>query len=198
MNIEVTRNAPGRRIGRAGVERLTRAMLERLGLPDTAEVSILITTDPEVHVLNREYRGKDRPTDVLSFSMREGGGLAGDLLGDIVISIETAGRQAREKGWSLEEEVAFLLLHGLLHLLGYDHERDEDAEVMDARTDEVWRVMHPSVRALLGARARAAGDAARGQAAVDTARGQAAGDAARARAAGEASRDRAAEEAPRG
>ncbi len=75
--------------------------------------------------LNRRYRGIDRTTDVLSFSFREGafGDLRPDALGDIVVSVPQAERQAREAGHSLVREIEILLIHGLLHLLGYDHER---------------------------------------------------------------------------
>ena len=77
-------------------------------------------TDPEIHVLNRQYRGKDKPTDVLSFPLAHE--LQPFLLGDVVISVETAARQARRRGYSLREELQTLLIHGVLHLLGYDHE----------------------------------------------------------------------------
>ncbi|MDH4100076.1 MAG: rRNA maturation RNase YbeY, partial [Nitrospirota bacterium] len=78
--------------------------------------------------LNRDYRGKDKTTDVLSFSMHEGEAIPGEetLLGDVVISLPVAERQAAEKGHSLEQEVTILLIHGILHLLGYDHERGEE------------------------------------------------------------------------
>ena len=123
--------------------------LKALKLPDDLELSVVLTTDEEIHVLNRDYRGMDRPTDVLSFSMREGIGLETPLLGDVVISLETAQRQADEKGWSLEEEFGFLLLHGILHLAGYDHVQDEDSRAMAARTDEIWSEFHPVVFGLL-------------------------------------------------
>jgi probable rRNA maturation factor len=77
-------------------------------------------TDPEIHSLNRQYRGKDKPTDVLSFPLADA--LQSFLLGDVVISIETAARQAQQRGHSLREELQILLIHGILHLLGYDHE----------------------------------------------------------------------------
>lgn len=88
-----------------------------------SELSILLTDDEEIHRLNRTYRNRDRPTDVLSFSQREGE-FPGPavVLGDVVISIETAKRQAQERGHSLEGEILELLAHGVLHLLGYDHE----------------------------------------------------------------------------
>jgi probable rRNA maturation factor len=95
-----------------------------LGCP-RAELSIVITDDATIHDLNRQWRHKDRPTDVLSFSQVEGlcpGAPSEEqLLGDVVISLETAARQAKELGHSLEQEVQRLLVHGVLHLLGHDH-----------------------------------------------------------------------------
>lgn len=90
---------------------------------DESELSILLTGDEEIHRLNQSYRQRDRPTDVLSFSQREGDFPApAEVLGDVVISIDTANRQALERGHPLEAEILELLAHGLLHLLGYDHE----------------------------------------------------------------------------
>jgi len=77
-------------------------------------------TDPETHTLNRQYRGKDKPTDVLSFPLADA--LHPCLLGDVVISVERAARQAHCRGHSLRAELQTLLTHGILHLLGYDHE----------------------------------------------------------------------------
>jgi probable rRNA maturation factor len=95
--------------------------------------------DAAIARLNADYRGTPRPTDVLSFSQIEGAGPeGGHLLGDVVISVETARRQARERGRPLDEEVAALLVHGVLHLLGYDHERSAaGARAMFAREREV-------------------------------------------------------------
>ncbi|MFP6664427.1 MAG: rRNA maturation RNase YbeY [Deltaproteobacteria bacterium] len=96
--------------------------LEALG-ESGAELSIVLTDDAEIHVLNRDYRDRDRPTDVLSFAQREGEGAIDDaLLGDVILSVPTAERQARERGHTLAAELLELLAHGLLHLLGYDHE----------------------------------------------------------------------------
>ena len=87
-------------------------------------LSVVLTDDIEIHELNRCYRGKDKPTDVLSFSQLEGNeGVCSDSLGDIVISIDTAKRQAIKFKCSFEEELLRLLVHGVLHLFGYDHER---------------------------------------------------------------------------
>ena len=100
------------------------------------ELSLVFVNDREMHILNREYRGKDRPTDVLSFPMLEGQGReAASSLGDIVISLDTAKRQARQYRHSLDAEVSRLLVHGILHLLGFDHER-----VSRARRVEMQRM----------------------------------------------------------
>ena len=96
------------------------------------EVTLRLTDDLAIHELNRVYRGRDRPTDVLAFAQREGegGALHPELLGDIVISVETAARQARR---GLDREILFLAAHGLCHLLGYDHGTDEEEAAMNAR-----------------------------------------------------------------
>jgi rRNA maturation RNase YbeY len=88
-------------------------------------LSVLFAGDHVVRTLNRQYRGKDRTTDVLSFALREGpfANLQPEFLGDIIISVPVAAKQAREAGHSLAREIELLLVHGLLHLLGYDHER---------------------------------------------------------------------------
>jgi len=91
------------------------------------ELSILITSDREIKRLNRLYRNKDKPTDVLSFPMGEEVG-GWRLLGDVVISLDTAKVQASEFGLNLEEEIKRLLIHGIVHLLGYDHELGPEEE----------------------------------------------------------------------
>jgi probable rRNA maturation factor len=90
-----------------------------------AELSVALVADAEMQALNRHYRGKDQPTDVLAFALREGEDAAvhPEILGDVVISLDTAVRQARQRTISVADEVRTLLAHGILHLLGYDHER---------------------------------------------------------------------------
>jgi probable rRNA maturation factor len=102
--------------------------------------SLLFTSDAEVRALNREWRGKDRPTNVLSFPMLERDDLLAlgpdgppELLGDIALAYETCAREAADKGIRLEHHAAHLIVHGLLHLAGYDHETSaEDAAAMEA------------------------------------------------------------------
>lgn len=109
-----------------------------------AELSILFINDKKIRQLNQHYRGLDRPTDVLAFPMQEGEGPAMtlDILGDIVISVETASRQGEEIGWGLEIEIYKLLTHGLLHLIGYDHETDpEEAARMKNQEEEIMKAV---------------------------------------------------------
>ncbi|HZO90786.1 MAG TPA: rRNA maturation RNase YbeY [Chthonomonadaceae bacterium] len=111
-----------------------------------AEVSVLLTDDATIHDMNRRYRGYDKPTDVLSFAQGENlpdvprpPQLPGQppILGDVVISVDTAARQAEAAGVSLEQELALLTVHGILHLLGYEDETEAGAEQMRAREQEI-------------------------------------------------------------
>ncbi len=121
------------------------ATLTTLKAHDSAEceVSILLTDDAEIQVLNHQYRHIDGPTDVLAFAMREGigGDLNPQLLGDLVISVPTAQRQSIAHGHSLDIELAVLSVHGTLHLLGYDHQSPEQAEIMFEKQAELLRLI---------------------------------------------------------
>jgi len=122
MAVLVSGTVSAKGIERRALARKARIVLEALGLA-ASELSVSLVRDAEIRRLNRRYRGKDRPTDVLSFSLREGE--FGDVacsIGDVVISLETAARQAVDNGFQLVEEVDRLLVHGILHLAGYDHE----------------------------------------------------------------------------
>jgi probable rRNA maturation factor len=111
-------------------------MLEAVALDEQTErpleADLRLTNDACIHELNRDYRGKDKPTDVLAFAQREGEGgeLCPEILGDVVVSVETAMSQAKD---SLFDELLFLSAHGLCHLLGYDHQDDEEEAAMNAR-----------------------------------------------------------------
>ncbi|PYQ11303.1 MAG: rRNA maturation RNase YbeY [Acidobacteria bacterium] len=114
LNRQRRRRVAGRRL-----RRLLEGAARRLGV--SGEVSLVLTRDLAVRSLNARYRGKDAPTDVLSFPGP--GGEAG--LGDIVVSVDTAERNARRQGRTLQKELDVLALHGFLHVLGYDHETDD-------------------------------------------------------------------------
>jgi probable rRNA maturation factor len=119
------------RLRRQATRMARAAALADPALGDGVEVGLTLTGDEEIHALNRDFRKKDKPTDVLAFAMREGGGrVEPGLLGDVVISVDTARRQARR---GLEHEIAFLWAHGLCHLLGYDHRNDKEEKTMNAR-----------------------------------------------------------------
>ena len=108
---------------------------------EKASCSIIIVDNSYIHKLNKEYRGIDRVTDVISFALEDEKSMVIPdeirLLGDIYISLDKAKEQAKEYGHSLERELCFLAVHGLYHLLGYDHETKEEAEVMFKKQEEV-------------------------------------------------------------
>ncbi|SDG19285.1 rRNA maturation RNase YbeY [Desulfosporosinus hippei] len=125
---------------------LNQAINEALQLsngPEEAEVSLLLVDNQRIHALNLEYRGVDRPTDVLSFALQEEVEDEPEIeeedqmLGDIVISVERARAQAQEYGHSFEREIVYLAVHGLLHLLGYDHEEENDKQEMRSKEEEI-------------------------------------------------------------
>jgi probable rRNA maturation factor len=126
----------------AATAKAAAVLLAALGHSDS-DLSVAFVDDERMRELNRDWRGKDRPTDVLSFSQLEGEDMPGEavLLGDVVVSVDTLQRQAREGGWTDEEELVRLLLHGLLHLLGHDHEDEEDAAAMRAEEKRLVAVL---------------------------------------------------------
>lgn len=135
----ITLTVEGRsKVPRAEIVRRLEAMVKALQI-ENLEVSFVLTSDEQIQKLNREYRGKDKPTDVLAFAQREGefGSLAGELLGDVIVSVPTAERQARAAGKTLMDELTMLLAHGLLHLLGWDHDTAAKDRRMRAETDRL-------------------------------------------------------------
>jgi len=146
---QVSVTLESRKLGITSVElrRVAAAVLERLdseiGVAAVCEVHVVITDDERIRALNRDFRKKDKATDVLSFPQLTKGELAGrkrgsvgSHLGDLVISSETTLRQAREFGVSKREELLRLLVHGLLHLCGYDHEKVPISEAQRMRRKE--------------------------------------------------------------
>ena len=128
-------------------------ILAAMNCDERCELSVALVDDQEIHRLNRQYRGFDRPTDVLSFALQEAEeprfkDECGDeqlplILGDVIISIETTQRQAGERDHSFEREFLILLVHGILHLLGYDHIEDQDAEQMEALERQLLEKLSP-------------------------------------------------------
>ena len=126
------------------LQRVADAAAEMLEIPENREISVVLTDNAEIRELNAMYRNIDAPTDVLSFALNEEGEDEPffeledqTLLGDIVISVERARQQAEDYGHSFEREMGFLLCHGILHLLGYDHMTEADEKEMFGWQDKI-------------------------------------------------------------
>lgn len=123
-----------------------RRILDALGCPD-GEVSLSLVSDEEIESINRDYRRQPRPTNVIAFSMREGAfsDLNPDLLGDVVVSVDTCRSEAEAAGIPFADRLEELVLHGMLHLFGYDHEQSPEAETaMWRKTDAVMAAIRRS------------------------------------------------------
>jgi len=120
-------------------------ILSALGCPEATEVSVSIVGDRTIRLINRDYLAKDRPTNVISFSLQEGecSNINPLALGDVVISADTAQREAEEGGMEFFERLCFLLMHGILHLCGFDHERsgEDEARRMEKKEIEIFRIL---------------------------------------------------------
>ncbi|MDY7034220.1 MAG: rRNA maturation RNase YbeY [Thermodesulfobacteriota bacterium] len=117
-----------------------RTILRDLECPDNYEISILFVNDKQIEEINREYLGRSGSTNVISFSMGEGefSHINPQVLGDVIISVETAERHACESQYSFEEMIDFLLIHGILHLLGYEHEGpNAKKEIMEEKEEDL-------------------------------------------------------------
>ncbi|MCY9218939.1 rRNA maturation RNase YbeY [Bacillus haynesii] len=129
----------------AEIEKLLQFSAAEEGVAEGAEVSVTIVNNEEIQKINKEYRGKDYPTDVISFALEEDGEgeieiIGADMppvLGDIIISVDKAQEQAEEYGHSLMRELGFLTVHGFLHLLGYDHMTEEEEKEMFTKQKEI-------------------------------------------------------------
>ncbi len=141
MDLEIyddTKNIPEEKIKL--IEDILNFAGSYLKLPENTEMSVTLMDNEHIHEINREYRKVDRPTDVISFALNEGdepnieGEIPVNMLGDIIISVEKAIEQAGDYGHSVRREIAFLTVHGMLHLLGYDH--IEEADRVEMRKEE--------------------------------------------------------------
>ncbi|HAO19968.1 MAG TPA: rRNA maturation RNase YbeY [Desulfobacteraceae bacterium] len=139
MSVLITNRQNSQKIVPEKVKKAAKAALNALECPD-GELSLLIVDDAEIAVFNRDYLRREGPTNVIAFPMREGefGNINPLLLGDVLISSETAQREAEFMGIGTEERFMQLLIHGILHLFGYDHENDEEEAVrMETKSEEL-------------------------------------------------------------
>ncbi|MBI5417299.1 rRNA maturation RNase YbeY [Candidatus Poribacteria bacterium] len=142
MKIIVKNDQKNKKINTNKVKKKVEKILEFLNVIDDAQVGILLVDNKQIHVLNKQYRNVDCPTDVISFAMQEGEGHNyPDILGDVVISIERTISQAKTYKHSFEEEFDLLLVHGVLHLLGYDHMKKKDEKHMKAMEQEILKLI---------------------------------------------------------
>ena len=121
-------------------------VLKEEGRGGEVEVSLVFVDDDYIHGLNTQYRGVDAPTDVLSFAMQEGEPMPGPddenaILGDVVLSLQAAERQAGEYGHSFRREAAYLTVHGVLHLIGYDHQSEDERAIMRRKEERVLSLL---------------------------------------------------------
>ena len=131
------------KISMTTIQQKTRDILNALACHD-AELSILIVDDPQIAILNKKYLHRHGPTNVIAFPMRTDpfSKINPELLGDVVISVETAEKEGKSIGISMEERFTQLLVHGILHLLGYDHENSEqEADRMEKKSDEILKLI---------------------------------------------------------
>lgn len=129
------------------LKKVVQAVLDEEKIVHDLYINITLTNNEEIHIINKQYRNVDRPTDVLSFPMyerdeipelrRKNNMFAEEILGDIIISIPKVKEQSEEYGHSFERELAYLTTHGMLHLLGYDHMIDEEKEQMRAKEEKI-------------------------------------------------------------
>lgn len=137
-------------VSAAWVRPIARRVLAAERPGEAVVTGVVITDEATVRELNRRYRGRDEPTDVLSFGLGDRADASFALppdepphLGEVVISYPTAVRQAEEEGHSVEAELAHLLVHGVLHLLGYEHEESEDERIMREREEQILEELEP-------------------------------------------------------
>jgi len=130
--IEIINRRKNSKIDPARFEKLLKKLVRHYGLR-RPEISLSFVGDAEIRTLNRKFRKKDKATDVLSFPLRERAADGKFYLGDIIISLPTARRQAAEIGHPLERELEYLTIHGFLHLLGYDHDEGHEEEEAEMR-----------------------------------------------------------------
>ncbi|MBP9014374.1 MAG: rRNA maturation RNase YbeY [Smithella sp.] len=137
MKIQIENRQSRFKIEKRKIRSTVSTIFQLLDCPDK-EVSIVLTDDKHIQALNKTYLGRDKTTNVISFSLQEGehGNINPQLLGDVVISLDTAQKDALKGNLALEQEIEYLLIHGILHLLGYNHENTSQAETRKMKQKE--------------------------------------------------------------
>jgi rRNA maturation RNase YbeY len=145
MGVLITNRQDHHSISPEKVRQTAQKLLDALKCPDS-ELSLVLTDDSEIAVLNKEYLNHEGATNVISFPMQEGdfSGINPQILGDVVISLDTALKEAEQAEMSMEERLNELLIHGILHLLGYDHEIKEDEDEMEEKSRELKEMLRKS------------------------------------------------------
>jgi probable rRNA maturation factor len=144
MSVSIQNKQKRQKVDVGRVRRSLKRLLKALDREES-ETSVLLVDDDQIREFNKRYLKRDRPTNVISFAMTEGafGDVHPEILGDIIISVETAARDAETGRLDFMDELEFLLIHGLLHLLGYEHENTdaEEAQRMKSRERELFRLL---------------------------------------------------------
>jgi len=147
MEVLISNRQDKHKIPQKRIKQTARAILDALDCPD-GELSILLVDDQQIEKINTEYLNREGPTNVIAFPMREGefSELTPDLLGDVVISVETAGKEAETAGISMQKRFDQLLIHGILHLMGYDHEKTrKEATRMEKKSSELMKMLGAAI-----------------------------------------------------
>ncbi len=141
MPVDIVSRRGGNKVRRRTLRQIALKVLDLVG-ESQAELSLVLVDNKEIQKLNMKFRHKDSPTDVLSFPAEPKLPAGVRLLGDVIISVEKAQHQAKERGRTLQQEVVTLLIHGVLHLLGHDHERSaRDARIMGRLEKKIYRAL---------------------------------------------------------
>ena len=143
MEVLIDNRQSRHKISLKKIRQTVHVILNALDFPN-GEISILLVDDPQISKLNQEYLNRKGPTNVIAFPMREGefSHLSPQLLGDVVISLDTAARESADAGLKMQKRFNELLVHGILHLFGYEHEKSEQkAQIMEEKTQELLNII---------------------------------------------------------
>ncbi len=142
MSVLIRNRQKNQKLDIREIRKFTQGVLDYLGL-NSKELSLVLMSDSQITQINRDYLGRDKPTNVISFSMAEGEfcGPETGLLGDVIVSVDTAFRHAAQSGEVPDDEVLYLIIHGILHIVGYDHETGEERRKMRKKEAEIFSAL---------------------------------------------------------